>query len=235
MANHPTIVLVHGALTDASVWNEAARHLQSLGYTTIAPAMPLRGLHSDAEYLSAFLKTLDAPVVLVGHSYGGSVISHPLIGDHQVKALVFVAAFVLDAGESTGELNGRFPGSKLGDAAITLRDYPGGTDLYLRPDHFADVYAADLPASVVALMAGAQRPLNVVALGETFDDAPTWRHIPSWTVVATADNSLPAEAQRFMAQRATSTVTEVEASHALPVAKPEEVANVIAEAARASS
>jgi pimeloyl-ACP methyl ester carboxylesterase len=235
MAKHPTIVLVHGALTDASVWNGVTRHLQSLGYATIAPAMPLRGLHSDAEYLSAFLKTLDGPVVLAGHSYGGSIISHPLIDHHQVKALVFVAAFAPDAGESTGELNGRFPGSKLGDAAMTLRDYPGGTDLYLHPEHFADVYAADLPASIVALMATAQRPLNVAALGETFDGAPTWRHIPSWTVVATADNSLPAEAQRFMAQRATSTVIEVEASHALPVAKPEAIAKVIAEAMYASS
>ncbi|GFZ87229.1 alpha/beta fold hydrolase [Dyella caseinilytica] len=235
MPKQPTIVLVHGALTDASVWNEVAKHLQSLGYTTVAPAIPLRGLHSDAEYLSAFLKTIEEPFILVGHSYGGSIISHPALGGYQIKALVFVAAFAPDAGESTGELNGRFPGSKLGEATIVLRECPGGTDLYLQPNHFSDVYAGDLPPNAVALMAAAQRPLNVSALSETFDSAPTWSSVRSWTVVASADSSLPADAQRFMAKRAGSIVTEVEASHALPVSKPSAVAAVIAEAARTAN
>jgi pimeloyl-ACP methyl ester carboxylesterase len=230
---HPTIVFVHGALTDTSVWNEVIQRLQSLGYTTVAPAIPLRGLTSDAEYLSSFLKTIEGPFVVVGHSYGGSIISHPVISTDHVKALVFVAAFSPDAGESTGELNGRFPGGKLGEATTVVREYPGGNDLYLRPEYFSDVYAADLPARLVARMAAAQRPLNVNALSETFDGTPTWSHIPSWTVVATDDNSLPTEAQRFMAKRAGSTVVEIEASHALPVSQPQAVADTIIAAARA--
>lgn len=232
MTSQPTIVLVHGALTDASVWNEVIRRLQSQGFTTVSPAIPLRGLNSDAEYLSAFLKTIEGPVVLVGHSYGGSVISHPVLMDHQINALVFVAAFAPDTGESTGELNGRFPGSKLGEGTIVLREYPGGTDLYLQPDHFRDVYAGDLPAQVAALMAAGQRPLNVSALSEAFYDAPTWSRVRSWTVIASEDHSLPADAQRFMAKRAGSIVAEIAASHALPVSRPVAVAQVIGEAAR---
>jgi pimeloyl-ACP methyl ester carboxylesterase len=235
MAIRPTIVLVHGALTDASVWNDISGRLRGMGYTTIAPAIPLRGLHTDAEYLSAFLKTIEGPKVVVGHSYGGSIISHPVNNHGDVKALVFVAAFAPDANESTGELNGRFPGSKLGDATVTLREYPGGNDLYLRPEHFQDVYAADLPPATVGRMAAAQRPLNVMALSETFEGEPNWKRVRSWTIVASTDNSLPAEAQRFMAERAGSSVVEIEASHAVPVSQPQAVAVVIDRAARAIS
>lgn len=232
MSNQPTIVLVHGALTDASVWHGVSRHLWEMGYGTIAPAMPLRGLHTDAEYLSAFLKTIDGPMIIVGHSYGGSVISHPAISHAGIKALVFVAAFAPDAGESTGELNGRFPGSKLDETTTLIRECPGGGDLYLRPEHFGDVYASDVPAATVALMASAQRPLHVAALAETFDQAPAWTRLRSWNVIATCDHSLPPEAQRFMAERTGSTAVEIEASHALPVSRPEAVAQVIDAAAR---
>jgi pimeloyl-ACP methyl ester carboxylesterase len=232
MTEQPTIVLIHGAFTDASAWNGVSAHLQDMGYKTVAPAIPLRGFGSDAQYLSAYLTTIDGPLILVGHSYGGSIISHPAMGGHDIKALVFIAAFAPDTGESMAELNERFPGSQLGDATTVVREHPGGNDLYLLPEHFSSVYAADLSAPVVALMAASQRPLNVTALGETLDGVPTWSLLPSWAVVATADCSLPAEAQRFMAKRAGSAVTEVHASHALPISQPDAVAGVIDAAAR---
>jgi pimeloyl-ACP methyl ester carboxylesterase len=229
--NGPTIVLVHGALTDGSVWNGVAERLQADGYTTAAPAIPLRSLAGDVDYLASFLDTIEGPVVLVGHSYGGTVISHPRFNRDAVGALVFAAAFQPDAGESTGELNGRFPGSKLGEQTTEVRPYPGGNDLYLRPDDFTEVYAADVPATTSALMAAAQRPIDPAALEETFEGDPSWRQIRSWTVVSTSDHSLPTEAERFMAGRAGSTVVELDASHAVPVSRPAEVAEVIRAAA----
>jgi pimeloyl-ACP methyl ester carboxylesterase len=228
----PTIILVHGALTDASVWNGVTQRLQSQGYTVLAPAMPLRSLAADADYLSAFLDTIDGPVILAGHSYGGTIISHPATATDDVQALVFVSAFQPDTDESTGELNGRFPGSKLSGATTTIRPAPSGQDLYLNPEDFAEVYAADLPATTVALMAAAQRPVDPAALDESFDGDPTWRTTPSWTLISTRDSSLPAEAQRFMAHRADSTTEEVESSHASPVSQPQAVTNLILDAAR---
>lgn len=234
MTHKPTIVLVHGALTDASVWNGVSATLQADGFSVVAPALPLRGLASDAEHLAAFLRTVDGPLVVAGHSYGGSVISHPAVASEKVKALVFVAAFVPDAGESTGELNGRWPGSRLGEATAVFRACPDGQDLYLRPECFADVYAGDVDARTVGVMAAAQRPLNTAALGESFDGRPTWRSLPSWAVISTNDNSLPAEAQRAMAERANAIVTEVDASHASPVSQAGVVAETIGAAAQAT-
>jgi pimeloyl-ACP methyl ester carboxylesterase len=231
-ATDPTIVLIHGALTDASVWNGVSGKLQAEGFITVGPAMPLRGLHTDAEYLASFLDTISGPVVIAGHSYGGSVISHPVIAKDGVKALIFVAAFAPDAAESAGELNGRWPGSRLGDDTAMIRPYGGGKDLYLRPECFRDVYAADLAPTIIALMAAAQRPIDTAALSESFRERPTWSKLPSWAVISTRDNSLPVEAQRFMAHRAKSTITEVDASHASPVSQPGIIADVIASAAR---
>lgn len=228
----PTIILVHGALTDASVWNGVTQRLQGQGYIVLAPAMPLRSLAADADYLSAFLDTIDGPVVLAGHSYGGTVISHPATGTDGMQALVFVSAFQPDAGESTGELNSQFPGSKLSEATTTVRPAPSGQDLYLKPEDFAEVYAADLPATIVALMAATQRPIDPAALADSFDGDPTWRSTPSWTLISTRDSSLPAEAQRFMAHRAGSTTEEVKSSHASPVSQPQAVTDLILAAAR---
>lgn len=231
----PTIVLAHGALTDASVWSQVSDVLQSEGRTVLAPAMPLRSLTADAEYLAAFLDSLDGPVVLAGHSYAGSIISHPATSKAEVAALVFVSAFQPDSGESTGELNGRWPGSKLGPDTTLVRAYPGGHDLYLQPERFAEVYAADLPAATVARMAAAQRPIDPAALDESFAGTPSWRERPSWAVISTQDDSLPVAAQRAMAERAGSTVVEVAASHATPVSQPWAVAELIREAAAARS
>ena len=232
MSHTPTIVLVHGALADASIWNGVSNRLMDAGQRVIAPAIPLRGLAADVNYLSAFLGTIDGPAVLVGHSYAGSIISHPAIHREKVRALVFVAAFIPDRGESTGALNGRWPGSKLNETSTLVRPYGGGMDLYLLPEQFADVYAADLPPRTVALMAAAQRPIDPAALGETFDGVPTWQRVPSWSQVSTQDNSLPTEAQRFMSQRAGATVVELAASHASPVSQPGPIAELIAAAVR---
>ena len=231
-SDHATIVLVHGALTDASVWHPVIADLQLRGHPVLAPALAMRKLAADAAYLHSVLATIPGPIVLAGHSYGGSVISHPGAITPGVGALVFVAAFQQDAGETAGELNDRFPGSRLTPATTQLRDYDGGRDLYLRPECFADVYAGDLAADQVAVMAAAQHPLDPAALSETFAGQATWRSLPSWALVSTSDHSIPTEALRFMAARAGSTVVEVDASHAVPLASPGATADLIADAAR---
>ncbi len=206
MTTEPTLVLVHGALTDASVWHGVIARLQARGYTVLAPSVAMRSLAADVAHLRSVLTTLDGPVVVAGHSYGGSIISDSAALTPDVRALVYVAAFQPDRGEITGELNGRFPGGRLGPETTVIRPYPGGADLYLRPEHFAGVYAADVDPGTAAVMAAAQRPIDPAALGETLTGPAAWRTRPSWALVSTADNSLPAPAQRFMAERAGSTI-----------------------------
>ena len=230
-SSHPTVVLVHGALTDASVWHDVIVRLRDLGRPALAPAMPMRSLAADAAYLHSFLTTLDGPLVLAGHSYGGSIISDPAALTPAVRALVFAAAFQPDQHETAGELNDKFPGSKLGPATTLIRPYPGGSDLYLRPEYFAEVYAADVPPARAAAMAAAQHPIDPAALGENLSGPATWRSLPSWALISTEDHSIPTEAQRFMAARAGSTVVEVATSHASPVTRPDETATLIASAA----
>ncbi len=179
--DHATVVLVHGALTDASVWHPLIAELQHRGHPVLAPAMAMRSLTADAAYLHRVLATIPGPIVLADHSYGGSVISHPGAITPAVGALVFLAAFQQDAGETAGELNYRFPGSRLTPDTTRLRDYDGDSDLYLRSECFADVYAGDLAADQVAVMAAAQHPLDPAALSETFTGQATWRSLPSST------------------------------------------------------
>lgn len=233
----PVIVLVHGALTDASVWHEVARRLQSTGYEVVAPALPMRGLGQDARYLAGILGRIVGPVVLVGHSYAGAVISHPEIAAAgNAAALVYVAAFQPDAGESAGELNAKFPGSMLTPDNLVVSPNPlGGDDLALRPERFAEVYAADVEPGLAAVLAASQRPIDPAALGETLAGEPAWRSIRSWALVSTRDRSLPPAILRFMAERAGSRVVEVESSHAVPVSRPVELTDLILEAARAVS
>jgi pimeloyl-ACP methyl ester carboxylesterase len=171
----PTVVLVHGALTDASIWRDVTTDLLARNVRVLAPAMPLRGLATDAEYLRRFLQTVDGPVVVAGHSYGGSVISDPAALTPAVRALVYVAAFQPDLGETTGELNSRFPGSGLSEETTVVRTGPGGDELYLRPERFAEVYAADLEPDTAAALAVAQRPISPGALGEPLSGPATWR------------------------------------------------------------
>jgi pimeloyl-ACP methyl ester carboxylesterase len=228
----PTLVLVHGAFTDASVWHAVVADLQQRGHPVLAPALPMQSLAADAAYLHSVLATVDGPIVLAGHSYGGSVISDPDALTPNVRALVFVAAFLQDRDETAGELNYRFPGSGLTPDTTLARERPGGTDLTLRPEHFAPVYAADVDPATSAVMAAAQHPIDPSALGETFTGPATWTRLPSWALVATADRSVPTAAQRFMAERAGSTVVEIDSSHAVPVAHPVETAELVVAAAR---
>jgi pimeloyl-ACP methyl ester carboxylesterase len=227
----PTVVLVHGAFADASGWNGVARRLQRQGYPVLAPANPLRGVDSDAAYVASVLATISGPIVLVGHSYGGFVITNAATGNPNVKALVYVAAFAPDAGDAVGGLQTQFPGSKLSEAALDIRPYPladGTTSYegYVKTALFRDIFAGDLPASTTRVMAATQRPADVHTLGQP-SGPPAWRTIPSWTLVARNDNLIPAAAQRFMAARAGARTVEVNASHVAMMSKPAATADLI--------
>ncbi|MEV5150185.1 alpha/beta hydrolase [Streptomyces sp. NPDC052727] len=234
----PTIVLVHGAFADASSWNGVIKRLQREGYPVVAPANPLRGLAGDAAYVHSVLASVEGPVVLVGHSYGGAVISEAATGDPNVKALVYIAAFLPDKGESALELSNKFPGSTLGEnlnpATFPLADGGTGTDLYIKADKFHDQFAADVPEPVTDLMAATQRPIAASALEEKATNA-AWKTIPSFDLVTTGDKNIPPAAQRFMAERAHAHTVEIDASHAVSVSRPGAVADLIEQAARGTA
>jgi pimeloyl-ACP methyl ester carboxylesterase len=232
----PTIVLVHGAFADAAGWDGVVHRLLCRGYEVIAPANPLRGLPSDTAYLKSVLATLDGPLVVVGHSYGGAVLTNAATGNPNVKSLVYIAAFAPDAGDTVEVLQNQFPGTKLGLHALDLRPItlPDGTpsyDGYVKKEFFREVFAGDLPPARTAVMAATQRPADVHALGQA-SGPPAWRGIPSWYLVARDDQLIPAAAQRFMAQRAGARVTEVRASHVAMISKPDQATSVILAAAR---
>ncbi|MEV7570193.1 alpha/beta fold hydrolase [Streptomyces tanashiensis] len=234
----PTIVLEHGAFADGSSWNGVIAELRADGYPVVAAANPLRGPASDAAALRTVLNHVTGPKILVGHSYGGNVISQAATDDPQIKGLVYVAAFLPAPGESALELTGRYPGSTLPDALdpVTYRQADGSTatDLYIRQDKFPHQFAADVPEDQAALMAAAQRPIAQAALEEKATGA-AWKTKPSWAVVTTQDLNIPAAAQRFMARRAHARTTEVAASHSVAVSHPRLVADVIERAARATT
>ena len=231
----PTVVLVHGAFADSSSWNGVVKILEKDGYPVIAASNPLRSLKGDAQAVADVLASVKTPIVLVGHSYGGPVISEAAYGNTNVKALVFVAAIAPEAGESTAELSGRFPGGTLGPTLappVALAD--GGKDLYIQQDKFHHQFAADVSNADAKLMAATQRPVTVAALNEASTE-PAWKTIPSWFVYGDADKNIPAQAQAFMAERAHSrqTVAVKGASHVVMVSNPKVVANLIEKAANA--
>ena len=234
----PTVVLVHGAFAESASWNGVVADLHGRGYTAIAVANPLRGLRQDAAYLRSVLDSLSGPVVVAGHSYGGSVMNEAADGAAGVKALVYVASFNLEVGESTGELAAKFPGGELGPALdsvpFPLPDGETGTDLYIQQDRFREVFAADVAPDVARLMAATQRPIAASAL-EDIATRAAWKTIPSWTLVTRQDLAIPAESMRFMANRAGSTTVEIDASHAVTVSQPGAVADLIDDAARATA
>jgi len=230
----PTVVLVHGAFAESNSWNSVVRELEKDGYPVVGAANPLRSVKGDAEYVSAILSGIKGPVVLVGHSYGGSVISNAANGHDNVKALVYVAAFAPEAGETAFELTGKFPGSTLGPTLaepVTLPD--GGHDLYIKQDEFPKQFAADVPLAEAKLMAAGQRPVAEAALKEPAGTA-AWKTVPSWFVYGDADKNIPPLAMAWMADRAKSqeTVVVKGASHVLMVSHPEKVSEVIETAAR---
>jgi pimeloyl-ACP methyl ester carboxylesterase len=228
-----TVVLVHGAFAESASWNEVIRRLQDDGYTALAAAIPIRSLTDDTAFVASILASIEGPIVAVGHSYGGAVITNAALGNDNVKALVFVAAFAPEEGESIGELSGRSPGSTLGDTLSTVPLSDGSTDHYIRQVEYYQQFAADVPAEQAALMAATQRPLRDVALNEG-SGAPAWKSIPSWFVFPELDKNIPVAVHRFMAERAQAhEVVEIEgASHAFTVSHPDEVADVILHAVR---
>jgi pimeloyl-ACP methyl ester carboxylesterase len=228
----PTVVLVHGAFAESASWNDVIQRLHPAGYPVMAAPNALRSLSGDAAAISAVLATVEGPVVLVGHSYGGAVISNAAVGHDHVKALVFVAAFAPEAGESIGELSGKFPGGTLGE---TLNEVPladGTVDLYIQQDKYHRQFIADVPAERAALDAATQRPLSTAALNEGSGE-PAWKTIPSWFVYPELDRNIPLEAHRFMAKRAgaRASVELPGASHAIPASQPATVTEVILQAA----
>jgi pimeloyl-ACP methyl ester carboxylesterase len=240
----PVIVLEHGAWADASGWSSVISRLQRRGFTVYAPPNPLRGLPQDSAYLHDFLTQNAAlagqPVVLVGHSYGGAVITNAAVGDPEVRALVYVDAFIPDQGDTVGGLLGAEPGSCIGGPpadVFNLVPYPGGppgdVDLYIKPDLVPGCFASGLPASQAAVIAATQRPLAASAATEP-SGPPAWKTIPSWAVIGTGDRVIPPAELTFMAQRAGAHITDVNAGHLSMISKPSAVTRVILQAAQAT-
>ncbi|AZO79091.1 MULTISPECIES: alpha/beta hydrolase [unclassified Bosea (in: a-proteobacteria)] len=230
----PTIVFVHGAFADSSSWNGVIANLQKNGYTTVAVANPLRSVSGDARLVSDVVASIAGPVVLVGHSYGGQVISNAAKGHDNVKSLVYVAAFAPDAGEAAADLAGKFPGGTLGEAlAPPVKLAGSGGDLYIDQAKFRDQFAHDVPVEATALMAAGQRPIAEAALSEKSGE-PAWKSLPSYFVYGDGDKNIPAKALAYMAERARSkrTVVVNGASHVVMVSQPQLVARLIEEAAR---
>ena len=239
----PTIVLVHGAWADSGSWNGVIWRLQRAGYTVIAPPNPLRGVSYDSAYLADFLSQpalAGQPVVLVGHSYGGFVITNAATGNPNVKALVYVDAFIPAQGDTLLGLASAVPGSCLNpSSSFNTAPYPdppvtGDVDLYVKPSLFPGCFANGLPPAEGAVLAATQRPLAESVLGEA-SGPPAWTTIPSWAIVGTADHVIPPAGQLFMAQRAGATITEIDAPHLSMIADPGAVAAVIIQAAQATS
>jgi pimeloyl-ACP methyl ester carboxylesterase len=235
----PTIVLVHGAFADASSWNGVIERLQQQGWTVVAPANPLRGVGADSAYLASVVNQLDGPVLLVGHSYGGAVITNAATDATGVVGLVFVAAFAPDTDERLGDVAATSKDSLLGTAQVQ-REYPTGPggetalEFLVDPARFREVFAADLPAEQAAVLAATQRPVAAAAFSDV-SGPPAWKTVPCWAVVATADKAAGSDLVRSMAQRAGAEIVEVDASHVIMVSQPQAVTELILKALHAVS
>jgi len=234
----PTVVLVHGAWADGSSWAAVTAQLQRQGFTVRVPANPLRGVSSDAQYLRDYLATIPGPIVLVGHSYGGMVITNAATGNANVRALVYVNAFLPEKGETVEQLNSAQPGSALDPNtaidAVPFRDTSGNVadvDLYVKPALFPAIFAAGVPAEKAAVLAASQRPFALSALTEASPDVPAWQTIPSWSLIGTADRVLPPAEQQVMATRAHAQVVKIRAPHLSMVTDPATVSALITTAA----
>jgi pimeloyl-ACP methyl ester carboxylesterase len=238
-ATKPTIVIVHGGWADSSGWGGEISRLTKAGYPVIAPANPLRGLTSDSDYIRSVLQTITGPIVLVGHSYGGAVISNAARGVPNVKALVFIAAFAPDTGETLAGLVNMNPGTMITADALDTRPYPlpgggEGADLYIKKSAFHDAFAGDLPLTTTNLMWAEQRPFSLAAFTEPSGD-PAWKSIPSWYLVSTEDHAIPPATEWFMARRAHAHIESVDASHVSYISHPAVTTDLILEAAQSVS
>jgi pimeloyl-ACP methyl ester carboxylesterase len=233
--DQPSIVLVHGAFAESSSFNGVISRLAARGYNVIAVANPLRGLRADSDYVATVLSNIKGPIVLVGHSYGGSVITNAAYGNRHVKALVYIDGTAPDSGESASMLSSRFPGGTLGPALAPPIPLPdGGKDLYILPDRYRAQFAADVPEAEAKLMFATQRPVTEAALNEP-SGTPAWKTIHSWFIYGELDLNIPPAAHAFMAKRAGAieTVEVKGASHVVMVSRPDEVAQMIERAAQA--
>ncbi|WP_234410962.1 alpha/beta fold hydrolase [Nocardioides terrigena] len=231
----PTVVLVHGAFADSSGWSAVAGRLMNAGYPVLAFSNPLRGPSSDGEYLRSFLSTIEGPIVLVGHSYGGVVITNAATGNENVRSLVYVAAYAPAEGESVSDANHLGGGTSVVTDHLVVRPFPGASngdaDAYIDPVWFHELFAQDLPRRTTRFMAASQRPGAFAAL-VTPSGPPAWAEIPSWYLVASQDRIIPPEAERAMAERAGSTTVEIDSSHVAMMSHPGAVTRLIRQAAR---
>jgi pimeloyl-ACP methyl ester carboxylesterase len=236
-AGSPTVLLVHGAFADASSWNGVIERLQAKGVQVTAAANPLRGISVDSAYIAGLLEETPGPVVAVGHSYGGAVITNAARHAKNVVGLVYVAAFATEEGERLADAEAASKDSVLNSALVPLH-YPaanGGepaVEFAIDPEKFHDAFAADLPTEETTVMAATQRPVAELAFSEP-SGAPAWEDLPSWAVVATGDKAAGADVIRSEAERAGATITEVDGSHVIMVSQPQAVTDVILEAVAA--
>lgn len=233
----PTIVIVHGAFTDASSWNEVIERLQAQGYNVIAPTNPLRGVIHDSGYLASFLDQIDGPVLLVAHSYAGAVTSNAAASASNVAGLVYVAALIPEEGERLTDVQSK---DSILNTLLIERQYPTGSngqtapEYSIDPAHFRRAYAADVPETRARLMAVTQRPIAGGAFADTSGPV-AWKTLPSWAIVATDDVGAGTDIVRSMAQRAGAKITELRGSHAIMISQSKAVTDVIVEAARSLS
>ena len=234
-AARPTIVLVHGAFAGSSSWNPVVRELQAKGYRVIAAANPLRSVAGDSDYVARVARSVGGPVVLVGHSYGGEVITGAAAGASNVRALVFVSGFAPESGESAASLSARFPTGTLGQTlSEPVSQADGTSDVYIDQAKFPAQFAADVPREAAMEMAATQRPITQEALAEASKAPATWRTLPSYFVYGSLDRNIPAALHSFMAKRAgaKATVAVSGASHVVMISHPREVARLIERAAK---
>jgi pimeloyl-ACP methyl ester carboxylesterase len=226
-----TVVFVHGAFADASGWNGVIERLQADGVQVTAPPNPLRGISIDSAYIASFLDQIPGPVLAVGHSYGGAVLTNAATNANNVVGLVYVAAFAPDEGETLADIEGDSKDSVLNTALVPLQ-YPTGqgsetaVEFAIDPAKFHDVFAADLPAEQTAVMSATQRPIAELTFSEP-SGVPAWKNLPSWAVVTTGDKTVGSDVVRSMAERAGATITEVEGSHVIMISQPQVVTDVI--------
>jgi pimeloyl-ACP methyl ester carboxylesterase len=234
----PTIVFVHGAWADNSGWDGSIRALRGQGFSAIGAANPLRELRSDAAYVATLLRSIEGPIVMVGHSYGGAVISNAATGNDQVRALVYINGWVPDEGESLVQLAGRNDGSLINESvrpvAHTNADGSKVVDLYLDQEKFRGAFAGDVDPGTAQVMAVAQRPFTEAAFGAASGPV-AWRSVPSWYLLGTEDKAIPPATQRFMAERANASIVEIPASHASMVSRPDAVTELILTAVNATA
>jgi pimeloyl-ACP methyl ester carboxylesterase len=226
----PTVVLVHGAFAESASWDPVIERLQARGLEVVAVANPLRSIPGDTAYVRDVIAGIGGHVMLVGHSYGGIVITEAAAGNESVVGLVYVAGFAPEHGESAFELSGKFPGSTLADALVAYPVSTGGNEFAIKSEAFHHQFAADVPAAQAALMGATQRPVTQAALAEGLPtDAPAWKNLPSWFVFGDQDLTIPPALHRFLAERAGAQGTRevAGASHALSVSCPDIVAETI--------